>query len=167
MSLRISELIKTEWIFPELSASTKEDVLSEIARGIASAGTGIDAAELLHKLVERENKASTGADQGLAIPHAMVSSAQNLVVSIGRTARGIDFGALDNERSSIFFTIVSPARPLLPGECSYLQAISAVCKLMRSPSVRSRIMTAKDATEMLSVLLAEEAARDCKQTVMV
>lgn len=166
MALRISELIKTEWIFPALSSSTKEDVLSEIARGIAAAGTGIDAAELLHKLVERENKASTGADQGLAIPHAMVSSAQHLVVSVGRTSRGIDFGALDNERSMIFFTIVSPSRPLLPGECSYLQAISAVCKLMRSAPLRARIMAAKDGPEMLSVLLAEEDARDCKQAVM-
>ncbi len=157
MALRLSELIKLEWIFPCLTASTKEDVLNEIAQRLSAAGTNIDAAELLHKLLEREGKASTGADQGLAIPHAIVPGTRELVVSVARTTRGIDFGALDNERSSLFFTIVSP-----PGEPTYLQAISAVCKLMRSPSARRRVMQAKDANEIFSALLAEEAVRDGK-----
>jgi mannitol/fructose-specific phosphotransferase system IIA component (Ntr-type) len=160
MAGKLSDIVRKEWIFPDLGASSKEGVLSELARRLSQVVVGLDAAELLDKLIERENKASTGADQGLAIPHAQMLSASGLVVSIGRSCKGVEFGALDNERSKIFFTIVSPARSVAQGEVTYLQAISLVCKLMRSASLRNQILAAKTADDIYDVIVSEEQARE-------
>jgi PTS system fructose-specific IIC component len=162
MTGKLSDMVRKEWIFPDLGASSKEGVLSEIARRLSYVVEGLDAAELLEKLIERENKASTGADQGLAIPHAQMHGASGLVVSIGCSSRGVEFGALDNERSKIFFTIVSPARAVAQGEVTYLQAISHVCKLMRSASLRNRILAAKTAEDIFDVIVSEEHARESR-----
>lgn len=160
MGGKLLNLLRKEWIIPDLAASSKEEVLGEISRRLGEVVEGLDSAELLSKLIERENKASTGADKGLAIPHASVHNVSGLVVAVCRSQKGIDFGALDNERSRIFFTIVSPARAPAHGEVTYLQAISAICKLMRSSSLRDRILLAKNSAEIFDVIEAEERARE-------
>jgi mannitol/fructose-specific phosphotransferase system IIA component (Ntr-type) len=159
MACKISELIRPEWIEANLGGSTKTEVLCELSRFFERLSVGISAEDLMHKLAEREQKASTGADQGLAIPHATIPSAPSLMVALGRSVHGVDFGSLDNERSRFFFTIVSPCRPLLPGEPSYLQAISSICRLMRSPSLRERILRAESAQEIYRALVEEEQSR--------
>jgi mannitol/fructose-specific phosphotransferase system IIA component (Ntr-type) len=160
MACKISDLIRPEWIEANLAATTKGEILCELARFFEGFAVGIRADELLQKLVEREQKASTGADQGLAIPHATIVSAPSLMVALGRSPSGIDFGSLDNQRSRFFFTIVSPARPLTSGETSYLQAISSICRLMRSQTLRERIVAASCAQEIYRALVEEEQARE-------
>ncbi len=162
MGCKLSELIRREWIIPDLVSSSKEGALGEIARRMSKVSTEIDPTELFTKLVERENKASTGADQGLAIPHASLHTISHLIVAVCRSSGGVDFGALDNERSKIFFTIVSPARTLESGEVTYLQVISSVCKFMRAPSVRNRILAAENADEIYDILTTEEHVRESK-----
>lgn len=158
MACRISDFIRPEWIIPRLEASTKEGVLREIAQHLGHTASGVDSDDLLSKLLEREHKASTGADHGLAIPHATVASSDKLIVALARAPLGVDFGALDNQQSRLFFTVVNPVRTA-PGETTYLQAISAICRLMRSPNVRARLLAAADAGEILAVLRQEEASR--------
>ena len=158
MACRFSDFMRPDWIIPALEATSKEEVLKEIARHLAQTDTGIDADDLLLKLLEREQKASTGADHGLAIPHATVASADKLIVSLARTAKGIEFGALDNQQSQLFFTVVNPAKTR-PGETTYLQAISAICRLMRSATVRNKLLAAHNSAEILEILQSEETTR--------
>jgi mannitol/fructose-specific phosphotransferase system IIA component (Ntr-type) len=165
MGLKVSTYIRKDCVFPNLTSFSKEEVLGEIARNLAGVVEEIDAHELLVKLVERENKASTGADKGVAIPHATLPSAPGLLVAIFRSQRGIDFGALDNERSHIFFTIVSPLRPEISTEPTYLQVISAVCKLMRSPNLRTCLLEARSPEEICEIICREELVRESRLAV--
>jgi len=158
MACRISEYTRPDWILPQLVARTKDEVLREIARHLASQLPTLDENELYQRLVEREQKASTGADHGLAIPHATVSSVDFLVVSVARAPKGIDFGALDNQQSFVFFTVINPARAK-PGETTYLQAISSICRFMRQPHMRQRILDAKSSEDIFKVIANEEAIR--------
>lgn len=158
MGCVISDFVKPRWIIASLQAKTKHATLEEISAHIHAQCPSIDEAELMQGLLEREAKASTGADLGLALPHATIQSADELVVCLARSHEGIEFGALDNQRSFLFFTLVNPAVPVV-GQSSYLQAISAVCRLMRSPQVRSRLLVAQGAEEIYAVLAEEEASK--------
>lgn len=158
MPCRIGDFVRPEWIIPSLKGKSKMEVLSEIARHLEDSGAGIESDELLHRLAEREQKASTGADHGLAIPHATVSSTDRLIVAIARSEGGVEFGALDNRLSHLFFTVVNPPRNR-PGDTTYLQAISAICRLMRSSRVRDRLREAENAQAIYDSLMEEESSR--------
>jgi mannitol/fructose-specific phosphotransferase system IIA component (Ntr-type) len=158
MACRISEYTRPEWILPQLVARTKDEVLREIARHLSSQVELLNETELYTRLLEREQKASTGADHGLAIPHATVSGVDSLIVSVARAPHGIDFGALDNQQSFVFFTVINPARAK-PGETTYLQAISSICRFMRQPHMRSKILEARSAEDIFKVVATEDSVR--------
>ncbi|NBW80610.1 PTS sugar transporter subunit IIA [bacterium] len=155
MACRVTDYMKLEWIAPNLKANDKPSVLLEIASHLSRATPSIDLMELHSKLVEREQKASTGADHGVAIPHATIDSADHIIVLFGKSGQGIPFNALDNMNSSLFFAVISPSNPS-PGDASYLQLISTICRLMRSASLRERLINASSAREILELLRKEE-----------
>ncbi len=163
MVCKISEIIKPEWIFPDLKSVGKNEALKEIAQNISSQISVINPLELANKLIEREQKASTGADLGLAIPHATLAAAPTLIVTLSRSSKGIDFGALDSGLSHLFFTVISPAKTGLI-YASHLQAISSICRLMRSSNLISSLLLANNASDMFSLLIAEEKIREGKSS---
>jgi mannitol/fructose-specific phosphotransferase system IIA component (Ntr-type) len=158
MACRISEYTRPDWILPQLVARTKDEVLREISRHLAVQVSQLSETELYQKLLEREQKASTGADHGLAIPHATIEGIDTLVVAVARAPKGVDFGALDNQQSFVFFTVINPSKAK-PGETTYLQAISSICRFMRQPQMRQRILDAKSAEDIFKVIASEETTR--------
>jgi mannitol/fructose-specific phosphotransferase system IIA component (Ntr-type) len=158
MACRITDYMRTDWIAPSLKAVDKSSVLFELAEQVCTALPQIDLHELHKKLLEREHKASTGADHGIAIPHASVAGTDSLIVAFGKSTSGIPFAALDNQDSKLFFLVVAPMKPKAD-QVSYLQLISAICRLMRSVAVRERLLRANTALEIFQILEREENSR--------
>jgi mannitol/fructose-specific phosphotransferase system IIA component (Ntr-type) len=150
--------MKPELIEPELKSLSKAALLHEIALLAGQNLSGLDHDELHRKLVEREHKASTGADHGVAIPHATIDSTNRIVVIFGKSNKGIPFNALDNEDSTLFFAVVSPSKPN-ESDASYLQIISSICRLMRSAALRERLRRAITGSDILEILRNEEEFR--------
>jgi PTS system nitrogen regulatory IIA component len=150
--------MKPELIEPELASRDKAALLREIASLAGKNISGLDLEELHKKLVEREQKASTGADHGVAIPHATIDSTDRMLVLFGRSSAGIPFNALDNQDSTLFFAVVSPTKPH-ESDASYLHVISAICRLMRSAALRERLRNAGNQSDILRVLKSEEEFR--------
>lgn len=158
MAFRITEYMRPEWIAAELKAVDKNSLLLELATLVGQSVPRVDVNDLYLKLVEREQKASTGADHGVAIPHATIDSADCMMVIFGKSPHGIPFNSLDNEDSRLFFAVISP-RHARPEEVSYLQLISSICRLMRSAATRKRLLMALTVDEILDVLRMEEMQR--------
>lgn len=158
MACRITDYMSLDWIVPELQARDKNAVLLEIAALLAHSSLKVNQAELFGRLIEREQKASTGADHGVALPHATIDSIDRMVIVFGKSALGIPFHALDNENSKLFFAIISPSRTR-PEDASYLQVISAVCRLMRSATLRKQLLSASSRRDILELLSTEEEQR--------
>ena len=158
MACRITDYMKVEWIAPSLRATDKPAVLLEFANLVAAAQGELDVREIYTKLMERELKASTGADHGVAIPHATLQETQEVMVAFGRSDTGVPFAALDNQDSHLFFVVLAPAKAK-PNQASYLQLISSICRLMRSQSLRERLGRAQSAQAILDILKKEEDLR--------
>lgn len=158
MVCRISEFMQLEHIAPNLQAHDKPSLLMELASLICSNHPHLIAADVHTKLMEREAKASTGADHGVAIPHATLSQTDQLIVAFGRSVRGIPFAALDNKDSNLFFVVLAPSQPS-SNQVSYLQLISAICRLMRSSRLRQQLIAAGTAHDILTTIQHEETAR--------
>lgn len=145
-------LVDERRIFPDLAGSTLEEALSEMSNGLARTGVVSDGADLARRLVERERMGSTGLGAGLAIPHCKLRGIADVVLAVGVSARGIDFGAADGLPVRLVFLVLSPAdAPAL-----HLQALARISRVIRLPGVAERLVKAETAGEIAAALKEAE-----------
>ncbi len=141
-------LVDERRIFPDLAGTTLQEALAEMAAGLAGAGVVADGADLARRLVERERMGSTGLGGGLAIPHCKLREIGDVVLAVGSSRRGIDFGAADGLPVHLLFVILSPAdAPAL-----HLQALARISRVIRLPGVAERLSEATTIREIATAL---------------
>lgn len=147
-----SRLIDERLMFPELSGTTLEEALREMAAGLARAGVVRDAEDLGRRLIERESMGSTGLGGGLAIPHIKVRDLADVVLSVGISRRGIDFRASDGIPVTLIFLVLSP----LDAPALHLQALARISRVIRLPGVADGLRSASNARDIAETLRAAE-----------
>lgn len=106
--MRISDLIDKNLISTNLKSRTKEAVLSEIVEKLYKYKKIKDKKEILHALIEREKKGSTGIGNTLAIPHARIENLKDVVFFVGVSKRGINFASVDQRPVQIIVLFLTP-----------------------------------------------------------
>ena len=86
--MQLSEILKPACVRVASNFSSKKRLLQEVA-DLAASGWGVDAAEAVNALLERENLGPTGVGHGVALPHARLEGLDR-VVRRGGTAFVID-----------------------------------------------------------------------------
>ena len=61
-------------------------------------------------LLEREARASTGVGQRVAIPHVKLAGLDEALVSLSLHRAGVEWGAIDGQPVSLFFTVLRPEK---------------------------------------------------------
>lgn len=145
-------LVDERRIFPDVAGATRDEILAQMAAGLASERVVSDGAELAQRLIERERMGSTGLGGGLAIPHCKLREITDVVLAVGVSRRGIDFGAADGVPVRLIFLVLSPAdAPAL-----HLQALARISRVIRLPGVAPRLMEAATAGEIAAALKEAE-----------
>src|SRR4051812_28139135 len=108
--MKLREFIVTEAITPELSASDRDGAIRELVTALAGAGAlpADSVEEVVAALIKREQNGSTGFGKGVAVPHVKHAKVNKMVGTIGRSAGGIDFAALDHQPVYSVFLLLSP-----------------------------------------------------------
>ncbi len=104
----ISEFLIPECIRVNLECDSKDEILKELVELQFKAHPEVDRSETIASLYEREDLLSTGIGDGIAIPHARISSCDNISVSFGLLKKGVDFNSLDNKPVRIVLLILFP-----------------------------------------------------------
>jgi PTS system nitrogen regulatory IIA component len=123
-------------IFPGLEASDAAGVLRELAARLAERGVVRDPEALFDRLWERELLGSTAIGNGVAIPHCKLDHLPRVLVAVGVSEKGVDFGAGDEAPVRLFFLVVSPSRS--PAE--HLQSLAAISKWVKSGGNVQRLL---------------------------
>ncbi len=101
--MRLSEIISENLIFPELKGSNVSGILREFAESICQTGKFSDPELLYDRLMQRENQESTGIGNGIAIPHCKVENLNEVILAVGYSPDGVDFKAIDGNKTFFFF----------------------------------------------------------------
>lgn len=106
-TVSLKEIITSQLFFTNLTSDTKNGVLREMCdRAAPSVG---NAPERCFRLVsERERAGGSGWRFGVAVPYARVDGLLRPVVAIGKTNKGIDFGARDGRPARLIVLILTP-----------------------------------------------------------
>ena len=147
----ITNLFTPELVVAHLRASTRDDALVTLVEHVAEHAYGLDRADLLRTLEQREAQGSTALGEGVAIPHARVPRLKRMILLFARSPSGIEWEAPDGRPVHLVLMLAGPAED--PG--GYLKALAAVSGLMRDAQCRSRLRAAATSDELLRILRAE------------
>ena len=125
----------------ELEAKDKRGALGEMVECISRETPLKDKDLALEMLMNRESLGSTAIGKGVAFPHGRSLAVQELTILFARSSKGIDFDALDNEPTHLFFLIIAPPQDR---ENLYLQVLGALVELIKSSDIRNKLMEASD-----------------------
>jgi len=123
----------------------KQAVLEELVELLERSGKIGNRSKLFTDLFNREKKATTGLESGVAIPHVRTIQAKDFVIAFARSTEGIDFDALDKRPSHLFFVMVSPPYD----DRTYLKALKDLMTLVRMEEFRRSLLEAQSEHEII------------------
>lgn len=104
------EALETGGITYRLHGSSRDEVLRELVANLRL-GEEVDRDYLTKVLIAREELASTGIGDGIALPHPrnpVLAQLNQACVNLAFLETPVDFGALDGQPVRILFTVLSP-----------------------------------------------------------
>jgi nitrogen PTS system EIIA component len=151
--MKVVDFLRPDLVISELHGGAKGDVLAEMATHLARNQAGIDSEVLRRVLEERELLASTAIGDGIAIPHGKLDSVNQLVGTLGRSVKGLEFDSIDGKPTHLVFMLVAPAS----STGIHLKALARLSRLFRDALFRQRLIEAPDASAMYRVITEEDA----------
>jgi len=134
--MKITDLIRKEFIVEELAATNKREALEELARSIQRGEIHFDLDAMVNVILEREKLGSTGIGHQVAIPHGKLNGLDGLIIAFGRSSRGIDFDAVDGKPVKLFFLLVAPEQST--GE--HLKALAKISRMLKDLQFRKSLL---------------------------
>jgi PTS system nitrogen regulatory IIA component len=148
--MNLKKILTKDTILPELKADTKRGVIEEMIGFLSAAGKFTGKTAAVQAVLAREEKMSTGMQNGIAIPHGKTNAVDQLVAAIGIHRAGVDFAAMDGKPSHIFILTLSPENRAGP----HIQFLAEISKLLSRPELRTKLLNAATADEILNLLTA-------------
>ena len=108
--MKLKDFIVADAIVAELAATDRDGAIRELVTSLSRAGALPESAidEVVAALIKREQNGSTGFGKGVAVPHVKHPKVTKMVGTVGRSANGIDFAALDNQPVYSVVLLLSP-----------------------------------------------------------
>jgi len=150
----ISDLIDANSVIADLRASSKKQVLQELARRAADL-TGVDERAIFDVLMERERLGTTGVGNGIAIPHGKLAAFGRLYGIFARLEKAVDFQAIDDRPVDLIFLLLAPEE----AGADHLKALARVSRLLRDHDVCEKLRATQQKDALLAILTESKETR--------
>ena len=131
----IIQALKEEACIISLTAETKRECLLEIAGRISTAAANLPLDDIMAAFEARESQGSTGFGDGVAIPHARLKNADDFVIAIAVSKRGIDYDSIDKRKAHIFFALAGPEQD----PKNYLKLLAQISRVAKNEKARREL----------------------------
>jgi mannitol/fructose-specific phosphotransferase system IIA component (Ntr-type) len=146
----LGDILGANNILPELQATDRWQAIDElIANLIATGKIKAEHREAVTATVKkRENSMSTGIGFGIGLPHASIDFITEVVGALGRSRKGVNFDALDNQPVSLVMLFLVPQGQFQ----KHLHTLANIAKLMHKAEFRQTLEQSPDANAMLQAI---------------
>ena len=146
--MNLKKVLSTDVVWVDLKADTKQGIIEEMIDRLLAAGKIKDREAVLQAVVEREEKMSTGMQNGVAIPHGKTDAVSSLVAAVGLNKAGVNFDSMDGEFCTIFIMTLSPIKRRGP----HMQFLAEVSRLIGHPAEREKLLACETSTDIYELL---------------
>jgi fructose-specific phosphotransferase system IIA component len=148
--MTLNEIVQSEHIILDLQAATRWEAIDELIDNLVINGTVAkpDRDAVTDAVKTRENSMSTGIGYGIGIPHASTDLIDNVVGALGRSKKGINFEALDNQPVSLVVLFLVPQ-----GEFQkHLHTLASIARQLHNSEFRTALENAEDVDSICQIL---------------
>jgi mannitol/fructose-specific phosphotransferase system IIA component (Ntr-type) len=153
LGMRISDLMRKEYIRLDMVAHSKRDVLHQMTQMVKGHPSLGDFPSFCRSVYERESTGSTSIGYGIAIPHARTDQVKDMMLVVGRLAEGIQFEQTDQIPVRLIFLIGAPKKMV----SEYLRLIGTLARYLQSGSLRQKILTSMNAEALIQTFVERES----------
>ena len=127
---------------------SKKRLLEQICQLAATELTGVNPAELLESLLNREKMGSTGIGNGIAIPHGRLIKTDKAIAVFITTQQAIDFDAIDNQPVDIFICLFVPEQ----NTNEHLETLQSIAQLFSDRKTAKKFRQCSNQQEMFNLV---------------
>lgn len=150
--IRLSNLLKEQFINLDLKGNNKTELIAWLVELIGKSKKLKNKKVFFNAVLEREKMGSTGIGNGIAIPHAKSKGVDNFVLAFARKNEGMDFEALDGEKTFLFFILASPKDEI----GNHLKILAEISRLVKDKFTIANLRKAINKKEILKIISAFE-----------
>lgn len=148
--MHLAEILTPAQIIPEMRATNRWEAIDELVAQLVASGRvppqhQQDIAAVVKK---RELSMSTGIGFGVGIPHAVSDLISEVVGVLGRSSKGMEFEALDNQPVTLVILFLVPQGQFQ----KHLHTLSNIAKNLHNADFRSALAAAPDAQALYEVI---------------
>jgi mannitol/fructose-specific phosphotransferase system IIA component (Ntr-type) len=146
----LGDILSKPQILPDLHATNRWEAIDELIGNLVQTGRiKPEHREAVIAVVrKRETSMSTGIGFGIGIPHASTDLITEVVGALGRSKKGINFDALDNQPVTLVMLFLVPQGQFQ----KHLHTLANIAKLMHKADFRQALEQAPDGTAMMAVI---------------
>ena len=144
------DILSKDQILTDLQAKDRWEAIDELINNLVVTGKIQPAhREAIAAVVKkRETSMSTGIGFGIGIPHASTDLIAEVVGALGRSKKGINFDALDNQPVNLVMLFLVPQGQFQ----KHLHTLANIAKILHKAEFRSSLEKSPDAESMLAVI---------------
>jgi mannitol/fructose-specific phosphotransferase system IIA component (Ntr-type) len=146
----LADILSEAQILPDLQATNRWEAIDELIDVLVATGKiqPADRDAVTAAVKKRETSMSTGIGFGIGIPHASTDLIYEVVGALGRSGKGVNFDALDNQPVKLVMLFLVPQGQFQ----KHLHTLANIAKLLHKAEFRDALEKAPGAEAMLSVI---------------
>jgi len=146
----LGDILSKEQIIPDLRATNRWEAIDELINNLVATGkiTPQHQEAIAAVVKKRESSMSTGIGFGIGIPHASTDLITEVVGALGRSTKGVNFDALDNQPVNLVMLFLVPQGQFQ----KHLHTLANIAKLLHKAEFRQALEQAPDADAMLKIV---------------
>lgn len=148
--MTLADILSKEQIITDLQANNRWEAIDELVNNLVACGKiKPENREAIAAVVKkREQSMSTGIGFGIGIPHASTDLIGDVVGSLGRSTKGVNFDALDNQPVNLVMLFLVPQGQFQ----KHLHTLANIAKLLHNKDFRQILENGPDAATMFEAI---------------
>ena len=145
--MELADILTKDQILTDLQAADRWQAIDELINNLVVTGKiQPQHREAISAVVKkRETSMSTGIGFGIGIPHASTDLIPEVVGALGRSKKGINFDALDNQPVNLVMLFLVPQGQFQ----KHLHTLANIAKILHKAEFRQALEQAPDSEAML------------------
>ena len=145
--MQLKDFIAQNAILPAIKVANKKQLFQELSNRAAIV-SGIGEREIFDALWQREKLGSTGAGNGIAIPHGKLAKAGRMFGIFVRLDSPVDFDATDGIPVDLVFALIAPET----AGADHLKALAQIARTFRDASFTTVLRATRDEAGIFALL---------------
>ena len=156
--MKFSSYLNTDYIFPNLEANSKEEIIRKIVNKVAEDDrvVGEQKDEIIKNILKREEEISTCIGGGIFLPHTRMIDFSDFIIAVATVKNKLEAeigGTNQTDDIKVVFLIISD---VLKNK-NLLKAMSAISKIaLKNPEIIEKIKKATHEKQILELLSAND-----------